>query len=70
MQMENATRSPSFILPFFQIQDQPHKKWNRMLHMQMENATKSPSLILQFFRRHDQPHKNGNMENESPDQMW
>ena len=25
MQMENATRSPSFILPFFQSQDQPHK---------------------------------------------
>ena len=25
MQMENATRSPSLILPFFQSQDQPHK---------------------------------------------
>ena len=42
MQMENATRSPSLILPFFQSQDQPHKKTNCMLYMQMENATGPP----------------------------
>ena len=40
--MENATRSPSLILPFFQSQDQPHKKSNCMLYMQMENATGPP----------------------------